>query len=193
MRTNSNAVTLIELLVALILLGVIVLGLSSLDIFSRFHVISADRRAKIQNEVSLAIEHMTKELADATGNEVAQGTDAVIVTNATQLSFNVDTNQDGIADLWRAYRRDAASSQIWYCPACSDPVNPYLCSSCTPAWGSQNNTVANNIVSFSATESGSSFITVNIGARWNPSTAESSDNPVVNMSANLFMPSVSTN
>lgn len=60
--------TLIELMIAIVLMGMLVLGFYSIDLFSRYHVISSDKRAKLQNEISYAIEHMSKYVQQANGN-----------------------------------------------------------------------------------------------------------------------------
>jgi len=60
--------TLIELLISIVLLSLIVLGFASINVFSRYHVITSDRRAKLQNEVSYCMEHMTRNISMAFGN-----------------------------------------------------------------------------------------------------------------------------
>lgn len=61
-------VTLIELIIAIALMGMLILGFYSIDLFSRYHVVSSDKRAKLQNEISYAIEHMSKYVQQANGN-----------------------------------------------------------------------------------------------------------------------------
>ena len=60
MKTKYKSLTLIELLVSLVLFTVVVMGLSVFDIFGHFHSITSDRRAGVQNELSLVLEHITK-------------------------------------------------------------------------------------------------------------------------------------
>ena len=60
--------TLIELLVSMILMSLVVLGLSSIDTFSRHHVISSDKRVKVQNEVSYTLEYMSKYVQQSIGD-----------------------------------------------------------------------------------------------------------------------------
>ena len=60
--------TLLELMIAIVLMGMLVLGFYSIDLFSRYHVISSDKRAKLQNEISYALEHMSKYVQQANGN-----------------------------------------------------------------------------------------------------------------------------
>lgn len=66
---SKRSVTLIELLVAITLIGLLILGIFSLEIYARFHLLTFDRRAKLQNEVSLALEHMSKYISQGVGNQ----------------------------------------------------------------------------------------------------------------------------
>ena len=68
MPKKIRGLTLIELMIAIVLLGMFVLGFYSIDLFSRYHVISSDKRAKLQNEISYALEHMSKYVQQANGN-----------------------------------------------------------------------------------------------------------------------------
>jgi len=58
----NRAVTLMELIIAIILMSLIILSLTSIYLFSRFHVFTSDRLTKAQNEASLVLEHMTKNI-----------------------------------------------------------------------------------------------------------------------------------
>jgi Tfp pilus assembly protein PilW len=68
MNKRLSGVTLIELIVAVILLSVIILAVMSIDTFGRYHLIGSDRRSRLQNKVAYALEHMQKNIALATGN-----------------------------------------------------------------------------------------------------------------------------
>jgi len=43
----KKSITILELLVALSLLTVMVLGFSSMDMFGRYHVLTSDKRAQV--------------------------------------------------------------------------------------------------------------------------------------------------
>ena len=75
---RNKSLTLFELIVALTLFSMMILGFASLDTFGRHHVISSERRAKMQNGLSFVLEHMTKHIADAIGNESVHGAKAVL-------------------------------------------------------------------------------------------------------------------
>jgi len=58
-KIRNNAFTLVELLLALALAGVVILGFTSLDTFGRYQVMTTDRLAKAQNELTLIADHMS--------------------------------------------------------------------------------------------------------------------------------------
>jgi Tfp pilus assembly protein PilV len=68
MPDNESGITLIELIIAIVLMSLVLLGFFSIELFSNHHVISSDRRAKVQNEISYAIEHMSKYVQMSNGN-----------------------------------------------------------------------------------------------------------------------------
>ncbi len=196
---KSKSITLIELLIAIVLLSVVVLSFISIDLFSRYHVLTSDRRAKLQNEVSLALEHMTKQISRAVGNRVIPGQDPIILDNIagdSAIEIHVDSNSDGQADNWIAYRfhtnPNPESPQIWYCPTCTN----FPCTACDPAWGSD--IIARRINVFEPTldPAVNNLVNINIAACWDPASAAtcgSPDNPNVTMRTCIKMPSVSTN
>ena len=64
----KKSLTLFELIIAKSLLSVLVLAFSSMELFSRRHVVTSDRQALLQNEASLALEHMSKNVQQGMGN-----------------------------------------------------------------------------------------------------------------------------
>ncbi len=179
---HKKGITLLELLIAIGLLAMVVLALSSIDLFSRYHLFDSDRRARLQNEVSYALEHMTQQVSRAVGNMAIQS-QIPINTTATSISILTDSNGDGQGDLWIAYR--FVTNNLSYCPNCT--IGGASCTSCP-----SNSTIAQKITAFNATNTTDNYVNVNIIGRWEPAQAESVDNPQVNMSASIKMPSVST-
>jgi Tfp pilus assembly protein PilV len=216
MPEESCGITLWELIIALILLSVIILGISSIDVFSRFHLVTSERRTQLQNEVSLALEHIFKQMINTSGNEIISGADSVvnvIVSNPNQdndqVIFAVDTNADGSRDAVRAYRfRSGAApagqrNQIWYCPECTVDNPAAGCGVCVPAWGSPANLIATHIISFQPDKVTNplrqNFIRLQVRACWDPTeqpqngACGSPNNPIVEMNARAALPSVSVN
>lgn len=92
-RKNSSikSVTLLELIIAIALLSVIVLGLTSIDFFSRHHVVDADRRAKLQNQLYFVLEHMNRTITGTTNVGGAIGNEYLNTDTAPYPSV-VDIN-----------------------------------------------------------------------------------------------------
>ena len=65
---NVRSITLIELMISIIIVTIVVLSFYSLETFSQGQVINADRRAKVQNDLAYALEHMSKYVLMAEGN-----------------------------------------------------------------------------------------------------------------------------
>jgi Tfp pilus assembly protein PilV len=68
MPKKKYGLSLIELLVSVVLMSLVLLGFFTIDLFSRNHVVTADRRAKVQNDISNALEHMSKYIQRSNGN-----------------------------------------------------------------------------------------------------------------------------
>ena len=68
MFKKNQAITLIELLVSVIVIAIMVLSLYSINIFSRKRLFNTERRTILQNELSFALEHMSKYVAQGIGD-----------------------------------------------------------------------------------------------------------------------------
>jgi len=68
MNKSSKSVTLTELLISLVIIAIMVLSFFSLVNYGHQQVTGADRKAKVQNEIVNALEHMTKYVQMANGN-----------------------------------------------------------------------------------------------------------------------------
>ncbi|MFH0855044.1 MAG: hypothetical protein V1869_00795 [Candidatus Omnitrophota bacterium] len=196
-----QSLTLVELLIAISLLAVMILGVSNIDVFSRYHLITTDHRAKLQNDVSLCLEHMTKKLSGAIGNETLYGANSAVFispnsTNTAVLSVLADANGSGQRELiggdyWIGYNFDSSAKQFRYCGQCTSS----LCSSCSVA----QEVLARNITAFSASKdfSRGNYINVTLTACSDPTGATascgSSNNPAVTMSTSITLPAVAAN
>jgi len=89
--------TMVELLISMALVSMIMLGFYSFDSFSRYHVINTDRRAKVQNDLSYAIEYMSKNVQQSIGD----------FNNPPIKSYPAPSNQTGFQ-----VRRDLRNPQI---------------------------------------------------------------------------------
>lgn len=200
-RLHNYSITLLELLIALALVWVVVLAFFGIDIFSRYHVVTSDRRARVQNEASYVLEQMTKEIGRAIGNERVNGENSVVNTTGiagdNAIRVYIDANNDSRRnDFWIAYRLNA--TQIWYCPNC----NNSLCGTCNPAWGTQSNILSKQITNFTSTKPGGAtlsdnYVEINLTACYYPDNTPfacgTPDNPNATMQTRIKMPAVSTN
>ncbi len=202
----KKSLTLIELLIAIVLLSVIILAISSIDLFTRFHTISADRRVKLQNEISYALDHMAKEITLTIGNRAIAAKDPVDLTPisgdaAIRVFIDLGLTSgpgDGLGDRqsptqgdrWIAYRFTGAAGnsadrfQIWYYANCVGP-------NCNQPGSIGPEVIARNIADFNRSVI-DNVVEVAVTARWQPTQAASPDNPEVVMRTKIKMPSVST-
>lgn len=66
--TDFKSITLVELLIAMVVVSIMILSFYSLESYGHKEVINADRRAKIQNNLVYCLEHMSKYVQQANGN-----------------------------------------------------------------------------------------------------------------------------
>jgi Tfp pilus assembly protein PilV len=65
---NIKAISLIELLISIMVVGIMFLSFFGLETFSYKQILSADRRTKVQNSLAYCLEHMSKYVQQANGN-----------------------------------------------------------------------------------------------------------------------------
>ncbi|MFC1675293.1 PilW family protein [Candidatus Omnitrophota bacterium] len=200
-KGGSGGLSLLELIVALSLFSLIVFGFGSLDLFSHFHMITSDRRATIQNDVSFVLEHMAKEISRAIGNEMVYGPNTVVnYTSSNDLSVvavYIDGNGNGqrepgnTVDFWVGYEADLSQNQIGYCSQCTEDD----CIACASDW----EVLSSRITAFTITrpDPPENNIEAQLTACWDPLESQyqcgTSDNPSISMSNRIKMQSVATN
>ncbi len=191
---NAKAITLIELLVSIVLLGMVVVGLFNIDLFSRQQFLAIDRKAKLQNEAVYALSHISKQLARAIGDV---NNPPVTFTYASGMTSVIRATIDATPDGLRNFANDANVSYCYNSTGCNNPAVPYtiyfnsnISASPMPA----SEILVRHVKFFNATQSGN-YVTVNVVTCWDP--AESSQacgslgKPAFNMTNFLSMPSVS--
>lgn len=77
---NKKALTLIELIIASSLVGVIILAAFSMDRVSRTYYISSGRKAEVTNEANFVMEHIAKSMSNAVRSGANPG---FVVDNTT--------------------------------------------------------------------------------------------------------------
>lgn len=95
----NRSVTLIELTIALCILGILVLAFTSIDLFSRYHVRDAEFRAELQNEISSILDHICKTAVNAIGDVANPAKGVVAAINGQPGIFLfIDANNNGLRD-----------------------------------------------------------------------------------------------
>jgi Tfp pilus assembly protein PilV len=183
MLKKSAGVTLIELVIAIVLVSLAILGLSNIDIFGHSQALDASRRTKLQNEVTIALDHMTKEISNAIGDANTFPVDDSNFPNL--IKVRVDSTLNG--------RFDAADGQISY-GFNSGQIT------FTDTDGSSE-IIASRIANFIPSLSSNYYLNLQIRSCWTPASASdiataptgTTTNPCVVMSTNIRMPSVAAN
>lgn len=219
MRIKQKSVTLIELIVSIVILGIIILAVAQLDFFSNASVLYTQRRIRLTNEASVALEHITRNLRQAIGTFGDPAVSNTAIGGDVAIRFWTDSNgnfQRDINDVQCAYRWTglvgAAGNPflLRYCAQCANMP----CTQCTgpnegagPAgWGVL---VARDVVYFGVPVTPpavpvpgtpvtlqDNFISAEIQVCNNPNslaTCNTPNNPQVNMRADIQMPSYSVN
>jgi len=207
----EKSVTLLELIISMVIVGMIVFSFFSIHLFSRYHLITSIRRAKLQNDVSYILEHMAKQISNSIGNENIYGASSVAANittaNAIRINFYIDASRDGIrgnpqnnppqnVDHWISYRYDTLGADqysITYCGRCQQ-------SNCVNCMDSEERLSA-KITNFTPIINRNpdntlrdNYVEVRVTSCWDPTNSNScgySENPVVSMNTRVKMPSVS--
>jgi hypothetical protein len=182
-----------------VLLSIIILGLTNIDLFSRSHVISSDRRAKIDNEISLALVHMAKNIGKAIGdvNQAPVTLTTIGGDNAITVWIDYNTNgQRDASDKQIAYRYSPAPNyEIWYYSNYTDSPASYEVLTSKKIRPDFSSTTSQP--TYRTYSSSNNYIVVQLTACWDPSqtrySCDTPNNPSVTMKANIKMPSVTTN
>ncbi len=212
-RLNHSSFTLVELVIAIMLLGVLVLSFFSIDLFTRGHAQDSERRAQLQNVLTFVIEHMKKNITGTASSGGAVGDPGAAPLNFTAIAGEnslrvwVDQNPNGMrdgSDRELGYRYHPANYQIWYYDSVGSGSYEVL------TRGRPGSTNSFILGDFSVINSGdfnqptqlrynsvNNYLDVKITACWDATGASGScgsmGNPSVSMHARLYMPSVSTN
>ncbi|MDP8266694.1 MAG: prepilin-type N-terminal cleavage/methylation domain-containing protein [Candidatus Aceula meridiana] len=120
---SKNGLTLTELVVATILMGVIMLGVASIDIGIRNAFEGTTENIAVTSEVSSIMHHISTNANQATGwAGVTSDPDAAgfVLSGASKLSIRVDdsnppTPDDLTKDNWHIYDAAIAANSITYC------------------------------------------------------------------------------
>jgi len=215
MRIKRIGMTLIELLIVVVLLSLISLGFFNLHIFSQEQVFQADKRSKVQNEISFVLEHMTKQVkgrafgvGNIRGGVIGNMTDTVnlpvtLVPAApphTQIRFLIDFNGNGrldppgVGDTDKIIVYEYDNHSIRFYPNFTDnPTTFETLTNQAVILGPFNEGGIPSRIDYTL---GDNFFAITLGGCWDPGavlTMPVLENPQVIMTATISMPSVGVN
>jgi hypothetical protein len=187
MRKHTFGLTLLELLIAMIILTILVIGFSHVQFLSHIQVISADRRAKLQNDISLILEDISKSVLRATGNANDQG----IVPIANGFKVRIDFNNPVTPGDF--------SDDTWVVYTLSNPTGPSTIDKRIGS-GDTLHLVPRNIIplplatnfNYVILDNGTG-IEITLTGRNNPAQPISVDNPEIQMKSRTYTHSASSN
>lgn len=113
----KSGVTLVELIIAMSLLGIVVLGATTFDLASRQFLTSSERKTQVLNELTFILEHMNKNVHKATGDISNLG---LIIPGGSggQIWIRQDSNltpQNYNDDKWLRYSYNSNNYNLNFC------------------------------------------------------------------------------
>jgi hypothetical protein len=210
MNKPLRAITLLELVIVSILLVMVVMAVWSIDSYSRHHVLTADRRTRLQNEVSYILEHIHKYVFLGVGNvsspAIVYNAGSGFTVSHVDLNYTPANLSD---DLQIQYLLNPNNTISCFCtqldgssPPCPAdcPVAPgeelcrqHILANVTnstmpqePSTGYTSGFYINITDGPTTTPPSGTTIEVGLVARWDPTTAKSVDNPQVEMKTRVY-------
>lgn len=179
-KSRILSLTLIELLISVTLLSAIILAISNIDLFGRFHTISAERRVKLQNEISSTLDHMSKNIMQGIGGVSNPALELITGGFRVRVDWNNPSTPQNLSDdTWVEY---TLSGNTLSCNLNNETISTHIVPGVVigtmpsnPTSGFYINLTDNNTV-----------VEVGLVARWQPTVASSADNPQVTMTSRMF-------
>lgn len=195
MRNKLRGVTLIELVISITIISVMVLGLYSINIFSRNQVLSSDRRAKLQIDLVNALEHMSKYVHQANGNFNNPAIEVLGSGFRVRVDFNSPQTPLNLADDgWVSYALSGNTLSVSCAGSCGSFVPD-------PSLNVKIIAGFDNLIMPSNPDKGfyawvsdqGSFIEIGLVGRYNPASGASLDNPQIEMKTKVICNGSSAN
>ena len=178
---SDSAVSLVELLLAIVLMSFILLVAHNLHIFSSGELTDSMKWSRVKKDASYVLEHMAKNIILAIGNVNDPVNPPVRFPDDKTLVIFIDFNKDGKispGDREIAYEFDTDSKEIWFYPDYS---------------GTDRERLSQRVHDFDFSRN-ENFIDVEITTCWRPGdNCGDPDNPKVEIKTRIIMPSVSFN
>jgi Tfp pilus assembly protein PilE len=195
---HTRGITLLELLIASILMVIVTLALVSIDTFSRHHMKTSDRRSRLQNEITFVLENMQKYVSRGVGKVNASSYNVLqYVANGFRIRVDLrNTPSDFTDDLYFDYVLSVSNLTCSCgpvgagpaacpadCPAGGEILSSHMVTGYQSALTMPNNpTLAGYYVNI--TDNGSA-VEVGLAARWDPTTPKTAENPQVEMKTKM--------
>jgi type II secretory pathway pseudopilin PulG len=199
-RECKRATTLLELLIALVVLSMVLFAFYNIQIFSDFQVVTSNRKAVLQGEAVNVLEHMSKQLKGVVGNGSAYPVELDPSGNA--IRFWVDNNSDGRLQNQTESPSDrlvfyyhAADGSVIFCNNTNTAPYPGSTLSCNGV----NETLGTHMVSnfnssYIIINNSTNYVKVTFKCCWNVTDQSSCGgvkNPQVSFTTQIDMPSTS--
>jgi len=195
---SRKALTLIELLLAASLMGLIMVTAASIEVDIRNYYFASDREAQLQLRLSSTLEHMAKRIHTAVGDVNNVPVESYSDNRGIMIWVDTPANP-GVRDHRIGYRHEG--NLLRFCNNVANPGNPALdtweniavnilttdFAQPVNTWGlviDYDPVVANGRIN---------VLTITLRNRFNPANTVSLDNPQVELTTYLHMPSVSVN
>lgn len=114
-----KAITMIELIVSMLIVTIVILSFYSLETFSHGQVINSERRAKVQNELSYALEYISKYAHQASGTKINPAFELTGTGFRVRVDFGKPQTPSNLVNSWITYSLSGKTLSV----ACSGSVN----------------------------------------------------------------------
>jgi prepilin-type N-terminal cleavage/methylation domain-containing protein len=200
---SEKGFSLTEILVAIVLVGVMVLAVTSIDISSRRFFGAAKDATWIQDEAKIAMAHITKNIQQGGGDSTSLGAAGPVNSTYTNGFFILD----GVGNIQnqgsRIYVRMDRNGDGSYDSADSNPFIEYIYRSTDDSiWYDPivgvgpggDEQIAEDIVANILFQSiNANEVKITITVRRDPSSAASLDNPQTTLTSSTILRAMSTN
>ncbi len=112
------ASSLIELVISIVIVGSLILAFFNFEAFTRMQVVDGDKRAKVQSQLVLTLEHMSKYIQQAGGDELNPPIELYPDdVDPTGFQVRYDCNQpqtpdDLTDDIWIYYTLNSTTHEL---------------------------------------------------------------------------------
>ncbi len=179
---SRKGFTLTEIIIAIVLTGLVVLAVTSVDITSRKFFNIASERSRVQDEIKIAMEHIVTHLRLGVGYVDNPG--FVVSGGGSQIQLRLDVDKDG------RFTASPPDSIIQY----SYQGSPDYKIVYNDGAGSEDLAAAViESINFSSDAGSPNKVDVTIEALPDPSESEGPDNPKITLTSSIVLRAMSCN